>query len=274
MTARNLPIGVFDSGMGGLTVLKQLIHDHPHESFIYLGDTARLPYGTKSRETVGRYALQAAKSLLNRQVKMLVIACNTASTALPLLTAAFPDLPIVGVVEPGAKAAIVATRNKHIAVLATETTITSGLYQATIAKLAPDLTVFMQPCGLFVSLSEEGLIAGDIVDRVVQHYLQPVFAHMPDCDSIVLGCTHFPVLSEAIEAALPDSVRVINSAKVASETVSHELARLQLKADAQQPSHAFLVTDQALRFARVGKLFFGQEISIDRIQLIDLTAHQ
>lgn len=266
----DLPIGVFDSGMGGLTVLKQLIHDHPEESFIYLGDTARLPYGTKSSETVGRYALQAAQCLLDRRIKMLVVACNTASTALPLLTSQFPSLPIIGVVEPGAKAAVAATRNKQVAVLATETTIASGIYQATIKRFDSDLNVFTQSCGLFVSLSEEGLATGEIVDLVVQYYLKPLFVKAPNCDSIVLGCTHFPVLAEAISAALPASVRVINSAKVTSDMVSGELARLNLMADRKQPRHTFLVTDQADRFARIGRLFFGQEIPLDKIELVDL----
>ena len=266
-----LPIGVFDSGMGGLTVLKQLIADHPNESFIYLGDTARLPYGTKSAATVGRYALQAAQCLLERKIKMLVVACNTASTALPLLTAQFPALPIIGVVEPGAQAAIAATKNKRVAVLATETTIASNIYQATIKRLAPDVSVFTQPCSLFVALAEEGLVTGDIVDHVIAHYLKPLFTRAPDCDSIVLGCTHFPVLADAIAASLPSSVRVINSAQVASNTVAHELARLNLSASHHAPRHTFLVTDQAERFARVGKLFFGQDIPLSRVELVDLS---
>lgn len=266
----NLPIGVFDSGMGGLTVLKQLIHDHPNESFIYLGDTARLPYGTKSRATVGRYAIQAAQCLCDQQIKMLVVACNTASTALPLLTSHFPDLPIVGVVEPGAKAVIDATENNQVAVLATETTIASGIYQSTIAQFAPQVSVATQPCGLFVSLSEEGLASGEIVDLVVKHYLKPLLIKAPECDAIVLGCTHFPVLSDAIAAALPAHVRVINSAQVTSETVAHELVRLNLTTHDRQSAYRFLVTDQAERFARVGRLFFGRDIAPDRVQLVDL----
>lgn len=267
---RNLPIGVFDSGMGGLTVLKQLIRDHPNESFIYLGDTARLPYGTKSRATVGRYATQAAQCLYDQQIKMLVVACNTASTALPLLMSHFAHLPMVGVVEPGAKAVIAATQNNQVAVLATETTIASGIYQSTIAQFAPQVSVATQPCGLFVSLSEEGLASGDIVNLVVQHYLRPLFIKAPDCDAVVLGCTHFPVLSDAIAGALPAHVRVINSAQVTSETVAHELARLNLRATHRQVAYRFLVTDQVERFARVGQLFFGQEIVADRVQLVDL----
>ena len=267
---RQLPIGVFDSGMGGLTVLKQLIHDHPNESFIYLGDTARLPYGTKSRDTVGRYAVQAAQCLQQHEIKMLVVACNTASTALPLLIAQFPDLPIVGVVEPGAKAVIGATRNQQVGVLATETTIASGIYQSTINQLAPEVKVATQPCGLFVALAEEGIVTGDIADLVVRHYLEPLFARAPDCDAVVLGCTHFPILADAIKAVLPDHVAVINSAQVASDTVGQVLAQLNLTAHHAEGVHRFLVTDQADRFARIGHLFFGQEIAKDCIQLVDL----
>ena len=174
-------------------------------------------------------------------------------------------------VEPGAKAAIAATRNKHVAILATETTIASGIYQSTIKKFAPELSVFTQPCSLFVALAEEGLVCGEIVDHVIAHYLKPLFIKAPECDSIVLGCTHFPVLADAIAANLPSSIRVINSAKVASDTVAEELTRLNLSANHHAPRHTFLVTDQAERFARVGKLFFGQDIPLSHVELVDLS---
>ncbi|MET0840864.1 MAG: glutamate racemase, partial [Methyloceanibacter sp.] len=210
------PIGVFDSGMGGLTVLKALTARLPNERFVYLGDTARLPYGTKSAETVQAYALQATRLLLDEGVKMLVVACNTASAvALGLLQEAFAPLPVVGVIEPGARAGVAATSNRRIAVIATEGTVRGGAYARAIRRLMSDAEVTQQPCGVFVALAEEGWIDGPVVAGVVQRYLDDIFvagAVEAHPDTLVLGCTHFPVLAPAIASVIGPAVTIVDSA--------------------------------------------------------------
>src|SRR5256885_10560564 len=197
---RNKPIGVFDSGMGGLTVVKSLISLLPNEELIYLGDTARLPYGSKSPETVKRYAVQCARALLRYDIKMLVIACNTASaTALGDLSQALAPTPVIGVIEPGADAAVQVARSGHIAVLATEGTVKGGAYVRAIHARNPKAQVTQNACPLFVALAEEGVTEGAIPELVAQRYLQPLLEdqrYRPEC--LVLGCTHFPVLHDVI----------------------------------------------------------------------------
>ena len=195
-----MPIGVFDSGVGGLTVLKALQELLPQEDFIYLGDTARLPYGTKSRESIVRYALQSSRHLADQGIKLLVVACNTASaSALPGLEAAYPGVPVVGVIKPGARAGCSLNRTGRLAVIATESTVQGGAYQQAILELCPQMRVEAQACSLFVSLAEEGWTKGPLVEQIVARYLTPLFErfgdHLPD--ALVLGCTHFPVLAEA-----------------------------------------------------------------------------
>ena len=200
------PIGVFDSGMGGLTVLAALRSRMPGEDFLYLGDTARLPYGTKSGDTVARYALQAAEALVARGIKALVVACNTASSvALPALRARFPGLPVIGVVDPGAEAAVRATRTGHIAVIATEGTVRGGAYQVAIERLMPGAQVRSAACQVFVALAEEGWTEGPVADAAAESYLRPLLAwsagEAASADVLVLGCTHFPRLIGPISRA-------------------------------------------------------------------------
>ena len=186
-------VGIFDSGMGGLTVMRALMTRLPNERFLYLGDTARLPYGTKSGDTVTRYAVQAAAALVKRRIKLLVVACNTASgVALPALQEAFAPLPVIDVIAPGAEAALAASPSGPIAVIATEGTIRAGAYAHAIHARAPDVWVTQTPCPLFVPLAEEGLIDGEIVELVARRYLDPVLAQKPH--ALVLGCTHYPAL--------------------------------------------------------------------------------
>ena len=173
------PIGVFDSGMGGLTVMRALMARLPNESFVYLGDTARLPYGTKRADTVRRYAIQAGKALVARGVKMVVIACNTASVALPEVAEALAPLPVVGVIVPGAKAALAAAPEGPVAIIATETTVKGGAYRAAIRAQGSDIPIVQQACPLFVPLAEEGLVEGPIVDAVVRRYLEPTLQTVP-----------------------------------------------------------------------------------------------
>ena len=265
------PIGIFDSGMGGLTVMRALMAKLPHESFVYLGDTARLPYGTKSADTVSRYAAQAANTLLRRNVKLLVIACNTASAmALPVLEAMLAPTPVVGVIGPGAEAAVAAASGKAIAVIGTEGTVKGGAYLRAIHARAPNAEVIQQACPLFVPLAEEGMIDGDIAERVAEHYLAPLLANA-DPATLVLGCTHFPVLAPMLAkviARLGKQVVLVDSAKTTAETVASVLAGRGLAAAASSPSHVFLATDSPERFARVGEIFLGR--APDAVELVDL----
>ncbi|OGO91612.1 MAG: glutamate racemase [Coxiella sp. RIFCSPHIGHO2_12_FULL_42_15] len=270
MTTTELPIGVFDSGMGGLTVMRELMYSLPNESFIYLGDTARLPYGTKSQETVKQYALQMATLLIHLNIKLLVIACNTATTAaLSYLQQQFPHLPIIGVVEPGAQAAVNATHNKKIALLATETTIRSGIYQKIIQTLDPEIEVFCQSCGLFVALAEEGCINDEIAQVTTRKYLAPLLNQSTPCDVVILGCTHFPVLSTTIAAAFQTSVSIINSGKATAKIVTAILQQTQLLNLTKPAERYFLVTDLPERFVRIGEIFLKQPIDPNRVMLVD-----
>ncbi len=273
-TLNNAPIAVFDSGVGGLTVLKALWQALPQESFIYLADTARIPYGTKSQETVEEYARQICAKLIDEHaIKALVIACNTASAhALPALTAQFPDLPILGVIVPGARKAIAVTRNQHIAVIATEGTVHHQAYEKAIKALNPKIKVVSQACTLLVALAEEGWIEGEISDRIIQRYLQPLFAHPPAerPDTLVLGCTHFPLLRQGIEHYLGKDITVIDSASTTAEALiallqKHHLETQSLTADTQ-----FLVTDSPQRFILTAALFLGKTLNENKVMHISL----
>lgn len=271
LLTQNLPIGVFDSGMGGLTVLRALKNALPNESFVYLGDTARLPYGTKSRETIIRYAIQMAELLVERDVKTIVIACNTAtSAALHELKKHLPDLPIIGVVEPGAQAAVQAASNNRILVLATETTIRSEIYQHTILRLNRHIKVITQACGLFVALAEEGCVDDEVSAAAVRKYLTPLLAQLEKQDCVLLGCTHFPVLIKPLRYILGDEINIVDSAATTAKMVELELQRLNLlNRSAPAVDIQFLVTDLPERFARVGEIFFGQAIPFNSVSLID-----
>ncbi len=274
MTNANMPIGIFDSGVGGLTVLKAIHNALPHENLIYLGDTARLPYGTKSPETVTNYALQAAGKLVERDIKMLVIACNTATAAaLPALREAFAPLPVLGVVEPGAKAAIAITKNKHIAVIATEGTIQGQAYQKTITTMRPDIRVTSQACTLFVPLAEEGWTEGPLVEGIAQRYLEHIFnanneASQPD--TLLLGCTHFPPLRSALAAVVGKNIFLVDSAETTARAVLHELSSKNLLRDSTSGHCHFITTDDTKRFARTGSLFLEHTLDPSNIEHLDL----
>ncbi len=269
-----MPIGVFDSGVGGLTVLKALAELMPAEDFLYLGDTARLPYGTKSPESVIRYALQSSKSLVERGIKLLTVACNTASAAaLPALEAAYPGIPVTGVIRPGARAACALNKAGGMAVIATESTVKNGAYQKAILELCPDMRVEAQPCSLFVALAEEGWTRGELVERIVEKSLAPLFERFaPDLpDSLVLGCTHFPLLAQAIANVAGPSVAIIDSAMTTAREVRDLLkARDLLRTGPRAGTTAFFATDGRDRFARVGGIFLGRELSPQDVTLVDL----
>jgi glutamate racemase len=291
------PIGVFDSGVGGLTVLKALAAQLPREQFVYLGDTARLPYGTKSPETVARYSLQAAEALVEYGVKCLVIACNTASSVgLPTIKAHIQNVPVIGVIEPGAQAACAASRTGHIAVIATEGTVRGGAYQRAILGIRGDARVDAEPAPLFVALAEEGLHEGSIANDVAAYYLKPMFspkqrwastsgrgastsvasASVPD--TLVLGCTHFPMLVGAIRRAVGEHVQIVDSAATTAASVDAQLREAGLKAitvagdttAAAGGGVRLLATDGRERFARVGSRFLQRPITPEEVELVDL----
>ncbi len=273
MAGDGRPIGVFDSGMGGLTVLRALAARLPNERFVYLGDTARLPYGTKSAETVQAYALQATRLLLGADVKMVVIACNTASAvALTILQDALAPIPVIGVIEPGARAGVAATRNKTIAVLATESTVKGGAYARAIRELMADAAVVQKACQVFVALAEEGWAEAPATLAAADHYLDPLFSGDNPPDTLVLGCTHFPVLADAIRRKIGGEIALVDSAQTTAGAVAEALLVCALGSDgaSQGPAIRFFATDSPERFARVGAIFLGRDIDEDDVELVDL----
>lgn len=271
---QNLPIGVFDSGVGGLTVLNEICRVLPHEHLLYLGDTARVPYGTKSPVSIKRYAEQAAKSLLSRQVKALIVACNTASAvSVDHLRQLYPDILIIGVIEPGAAASCVATQSGSVGVIATESTVNNYAYQNAILRLRPDASVKAVACSLFVALAEEGWHQGDLVEQIVDRCLQPFkLSGMEAIDTLVLGCTHFPVLKGAIAASMGSSVTLVDSAETTARVLDKLLGQSDLHRQASErpATIRFMVTDGPERFARVAGHFFSQPIDSGCIELIDI----
>ena len=258
-----MPIGVFDSGVGGLTVLAALRARLPAENFLYLGDTARLPYGTKTAGTVERYALQAVACLVGRGVKAVVIACNTASAAALPALAAKHQVPLLGVVEPGAEAAVRSTRNDRIAVLATESTVRAGAYQRAIAALRPDARVTAVAASLFVALAEEGWVEGAIAESIAARYLAPLFNGMEAPDTLVLGCTHFPPLLGAIRSVVGTQVQIVDSAATTAQRLEALIAPLGLLRSGNQVrgETRFLVTDGIERFCGLGRGFSAARLS-------------
>lgn len=269
----HMPIGLFDSGIGGLTVLHALRRRLPQENLIYLGDTARLPYGTKGKETIIRYSQRATQKLVDSGIKMLVIACNTAtSAALPTLREQFAPLPVMGVVEPGAAAAVAASRNKRIVITATEATIAGGAYQEAIRRRCPEATVIGRACTLFVSLAEEGWTDGPIAEGVAARYLQGIFVDGPEKpDTLLLGCTHFPLFTGALRHVVGPDVHIVDSAATTAQAVEEELRRLDLLREAgRQGTSRFLVTDNIARFMRSCGYFLGEELRESDVALVDL----
>lgn len=260
------PIGVFDSGVGGLTVLSALRQRLPSEALVYLGDTARVPYGTRSPETVINYSRRVASRLVREDIKALVIACNTATAhALEALQEAGAriGLPVIGVIEPGIRAALAASRGGTVAVLGTEGTIRAGRYQQALARVGtPSLG---QACSLLVPLAEEGWTNGEVAKAVAERYLAPLQGQV---DTAILGCTHFPLLREVIQAALPGVV-LVDSAESTAEAVADTLAQHGLLQAPRAPAPSrFLVTDNLERFVTVGHRFLGH--APDPVNLVDL----
>ncbi len=259
------PIGVFDSGLGGLTVVKALLRELPHESIVYFGDTARVPYGSKSRSTIVRFSLENVEFLLRCSVKCIVIACNTSSSwALPTLRKYF-KVPIIGVIRPGARAAVRETRNKRIGVIGTAATIQSRAYEMEIKRLNPTIRVSSQSCPLFVPMVESGWLNGSISLEIAATYLAPLMRQR--VDTIILGCTHYPLLAPVIQKAVGSHVTLVDSAVETAAEVKGLLAWSELLSTTHQaPRHRFFVTDEPQHFTSIGERFLGHAIrSVERV---------
>jgi glutamate racemase len=259
--ARDRPIGVFDSGFGGLTVAAALHDRLPREPLLYFGDTARVPYGSKSPAVVRRFAREAAGFLLSRDIKLLVIACNTATAHSEELLRDELDIPVIGVIEPGAEAAVEATASGRIGVLGTAGTIASGAYDLAVRRrLGEAGRVYAQPCPLFVPLVEEGWTDHDITARIAREYL----AHLEevDVDVVILGCTHYPLLRDTLQKELGPDVRLVDSGLETARAVESILEQQRLtRIDPEPPSHAFFASDAPYRFREVGQRFIGDLLS-------------
>ena len=255
------PIGVFDSGIGGLTVVKALRDLLPNEDIFYLGDTARVPYGPKSPETVQRYAVELAGILTQKNAKALVVACNTVSSvALPLLTKKFSE-PVIEVIEPGARAALQATRNRHIGVIGTRATIRSGAYDKALRAADDAVRVSSRACPLLVPLIEEGLLNDEVTDQMIMRYLEPMLTD--GIDTLVLGCTHYPLLKNAIARALKRQIMLVDSAENCARAVEEILDQQSLRAASSNRGALHVaLTDAADNFLNVARdalqLSFGE----------------
>ncbi len=261
------PIGVFDSGIGGLTVVSELMRLMPGEDIVYLGDTARVPYGVRSADTVRRYAIEGAEFLRLKGVKLMVVACNTVSAVGLEQVAEHCDVPVVGVIEPGARAAVAASRNGRIGVIGTEATIKSNAYVKAIHYVRKDASVVASPCPLFVPLAEEGWIEGEVPRLVVQSYLKEI--NEADIDALVLGCTHYPLLRDVLQEVVGALVRIIDSATETSQEVRDMLEKDGLLKDAGQGKASYFVTDSPEKFRSVGERFLNRKI--EKIKKIELT---
>lgn len=256
---RTAPVGVFDSGIGGLTVAHEVIRQLPHESVLYFGDTARVPYGPKSPDTVRRYSREIADFLRDQGVKSIVIACNTATAhALTVLRDEF-DMPVIGVVEPGARAAVSVTTGGRIGVIGTVGTIKSGAYERAIRAINPDVFITARACPLFVPLVEEGWTDHEATRLIAHEYLDPLVA--ANIDTLVLGCTHYPLLKPLLREVLGPDVRLIDSAEETAAETARTLAAADLTASANaEPTYRFVASDDPLQFLQLGQRFLGDTI--------------
>lgn len=252
-------IGIFDSGVGGLTVLRELTRALPQEDTIYFGDTARVPYGTKSPDTVIRYSQEIAAFLTKQDIKLLVVACNTASAvALPTLRRTLP-IPVVGVIEPGAKRAVEVTRSGIVGIIGTSGTVRSSAYSRAIKRLNPSISVLARPCPLFVPLAEEGWTDNQVAQMTAHLYLDEL--RQANIDTLVLGCTHYPLLKKIIADVMGPSVTLVDSAEETARTVAAILKdKKLLRPPEEQGNHHYYVTDVPAGFIRVGNRFLGGKL--------------
>ncbi|MFH0753869.1 MAG: glutamate racemase [Candidatus Omnitrophota bacterium] len=253
------PIGVFDSGIGGLTVAQEITRLLPEEQIVYFGDTARVPYGTKSRESVIRFSRDNVQVLLKYNVKVVVIACNTSTSwALHVLRKEF-RIPIIGVIEPGSRRAVEVSRSQRIGVIATPSTVNSGKYAKTIRKMSPKAFVVSRACPLFVPLVEEGWLDHAVTESVAREYLGPLKAQ--EIDTLILGCTHYPLLKPVLQKVMGKSVSLVDSATETARGVKKLLEEQGLmRKNARSPRHEFLVSDEPQHFRVVAKRFLGHDL--------------
>lgn len=257
------PIGVFDSGLGGLTVVRAIRERLPRERLVYYGDTARFPYGSKSQESVARFSWEAVRFFQSHNAKCIVIACNTASAfALPEIQGKC-DMPVIGVIEPGARAAVKLTARGKIGVIGTMATINSDAYTHAIRRLKPSAVVYAQPCPLLAPLAEEGWVHKPATQLVIEEYLSPL--RTARIDTLVLGCTHYPLLSGPIQAFMGDEVRLVDSASTCAAELVELLAARTLLSDAAVGDELFFVTDMAARFSEVGTRFMGRSLQAIKV---------
>lgn len=254
----NKPIGVFDSGVGGLTVVKELTRLLPQESIVYFGDTARVPYGIKSPQTVTKFSLENILFLLNKNVKFIVVACNTASSlALPAIRR-FIKIPIIGVISPGVREALAVTKNKKIGVIATRSTIKSKSYMNEIKSLDSKIKVLSIACPLFVPLAEEGWIDSQVTEQVAKTYLWPLKQY--GIDTLILGCTHYPLLKNIISKVLGKEIKLIDSAKQVALEVKQMLNLEGISSNLKRPNYQFYVSDEPTLFKEWAQRFLGRSI--------------
>lgn len=252
------PIGVFDSGVGGLTVAREIMRQIPNETIVYFGDTARVPYGSKSKETVTTYSRQIVKFLRTKDVKAVVIACNTASAfALETIKAEI-DIPIIGVVKPGAKIAAETTKNGKIGIIGTEGTINSEIYNQFLSKTNPNMQVYAKACPLFVPLVEEGLLEDPITYEMVRRYLGELLEY--DIDTLVLGCTHYPLIRHTIQSVVGDKITLVNPAYETAKSLKDVLVKNNIESKGTRIDHRFFVSDGAEKFKEFANTILPCEV--------------
>lgn len=256
------PIGVFDSGVGGLTVAREIMRQMPSENIVYFGDTARVPYGSKSKNTIITFSRQIVQFLKTHQVKAIVVACNTASAlALETLTQE-TDIPVIGVIEPGARAAADATTNHRIGVIATEATINSNLYSKVLHSMCPEVDVFSKACPLFCPLVEEGLLYDSVTIEIAERYLSELTSY--DIDTMILGCTHYPLIRHTLQKVVGEHVRLVNPAYETAKSLEKVLKENGLAATPEKPgNHRFFVSDGAEKF----KSFASSILPVDQLEI-------
>jgi len=266
---KNKPIGVFDSGLGGLTVVNQLIRQLPRESIIYFGDTARVPYGSKSPDTVRKFAVQLTRFLQAQGVKFIVIACNTVSSVAMEKILEIATVPVLGVIEPGANAALSASHNRRIGIIGTTATVSAGKYQEVLTSMDADTVVFSRACPLFVPLVEEGWIDSEVTEMVARIYLEPLMKS--GIDTLILGCTHYPIIKDIIRKTVDLSVTIVDSAIQSAREVRRLLSDKQLLNDSEKtPEYRYYVSDFPQKFEEVARRLLGQPLeNVRRISLDD-----
>lgn len=263
----NRPIGVFDSGLGGLSCVKELVRIMPNEDVIYFGDTGRVPYGSRSQETLMKYVQQDIRFLKSFDIKMIIIACGTASSAvLPWIDNDL-DAKVMGVVEPAAEAAVIASKSKRIGVLGTSATVRYGKYVDYIKNICPDAEVFQKACPMFVPLVENGYANSDVTKMIAEEYLQEI--KDKDIDTLILGCTHYPLIKNTIKEIMGDTVTLIDSGAVAAESAMLFLKNTDMQSNEKNGEYRYFVSDSAEDFANLGGMFLQKEIC-EKVEKVDI----